>query len=88
MESSIGLMEHITKANGHLIKQRVKALFGMLRAMSTEGNSKMIWQMDMAITLISTGQNIRASLRTTSKRVTEKKSGSTGLNISATTKME
>ena len=44
MEFNIGLMALIMKVNGVLIKLKVKELFGMLKEMFTEENSKMIWQ--------------------------------------------
>ena len=47
MEFNIGLMELIMRVSGVLIKPKVAELFGTLRAMYIEVNSRMIWQMDM-----------------------------------------
>ena len=63
MEFNIGLMALIMKVNGVLIKLKVKELFGMLKEMFTEENSKMIWRMAMENIRISTVLNIKESLK-------------------------
>jgi hypothetical protein len=75
MEFNIGLMALIMKVNGVSTKLKVKELFGMLKEMFTEENSKMIWQMAMENTHISTVLNIKENLKMTFKKDMEKKNG-------------
>ena len=60
---------------GALARQKVKVLFGMLKAMYTEVNLNMTWQMAMVNTLTSMAPGTRESLSTMFKKATEKKSG-------------
>ena len=76
------------KVNGVLIKLKVKELFGTLREMFTEENSKMIWLTVMENTHISMDQNIKVSLKMTFKKDTEKKNGLTELSTLVHIKME
>jgi hypothetical protein len=87
-EYNIGLMELIMKVNGVLIKLKVKELFGTLREMFTEENSKMIWLTVMENTHISMDQNIKGSLKMTFKKDTEKKNGLMELSTLVHIKME
>jgi hypothetical protein len=77
MVFSSGLMELTTRVTGGTIKLRVKALSGMLRGMSIEENSKMIWLTDMESTLILMGRSTKGSSEMTFKRVMGRKSGLT-----------
>ena len=76
------------KGSGISIKLKDKELFGMLKEMFTEENSKMIWLTVMENTHISMDQNIKGSLKMTYKKDTEKKNGLMELNMSAPIKME
>jgi hypothetical protein len=88
MEFNIGLMALIMKVNGVLIKLKVKELFGMLKEMFTEENSKMIWRMAMENIRISTVLNIKESLKMTFKKDMEKKNGLMEQSMLVHTKME
>ena len=57
-----GLMEHITKAIGCIIKLMGKAYSGMRKEICIEESLKMIWQMAMGNTRILTAQNTKGSL--------------------------
>lgn len=74
-EYNIGLMVLTTKDIGGTIKQKVKALSGMLKVMCTEANSRMIWLTDMENTLTLMEVSIRVSLKTMCKKETVKKNG-------------
>ena len=73
--SKAGLMEHIMKAIGSIIKPMGKAYFGMRKEICIEEILKMIWQMATVNTRILTAQNIRESLLMISKKVMGKKNG-------------
>lgn len=88
MEFNIGPMVPITKDSGHTTKQRVKALSGMLRVMSIEVNSRMIWPMGMVNTHISMVQSTKENSEMMSRRVMVRRNGSTEQNMSVHTKME
>jgi hypothetical protein len=88
MEFNIGLMALIMKVNGVLIKLKVKELFGMLKEMFTEENSKMIWRMATENIRISTVLNIKESLKMTFKKDMEKKNGLMEQSMLVHTKME
>jgi hypothetical protein len=75
MVYSIGLMGHIMKANGYIIRLKVRAHFGTLRVTFTEVSSKTIWRMATASTLTSMGPSIRVSSKKMSKKVTARKNG-------------
>ena len=75
MEYSIGLMEHIMKANGVLIRLKDRVLSGMQKEIFIEGNLGMIWLMAMVNILILMDQNIMESLRMMFKKAMEKKNG-------------
>jgi len=62
MVSKAGLMEHIMKGNGNIIKLMVKEYSGTQKGICIEGNLKMIWLMVMGNTRILTAQNTRVSL--------------------------
>jgi hypothetical protein len=81
-------MELIMKVNGVLIKLKVKELFGMLKEMFTEENSKMIWRMATENIRISTVLNIKESLKMTFKKDMEKKNGLMEQSMLVRTKME
>ena len=75
MEYNIGLMELIMKDNGNTTRLRDKELSGMLRVMSIEVSSRMIWQMDMESTLTLTVANIRENLKMMFRKEMAKKNG-------------
>ena len=52
MEYSIGLMEHIMKASGVLIRLRDRVLSGMQKEIFIEASLGMIWPMVMGNILI------------------------------------
>jgi hypothetical protein len=81
MESSIGLMEHIMKASGVLIKLKDKVLSGMLKEIFIEESLGMIWLMAMANILILMGQSIMENLKMMFKKAMEKKNGLMELNM-------
>jgi hypothetical protein len=81
MVYNIGLMEHITKVIGIIIKQKDKELSGMQKAMFIGVNLKMIWQMVMENILTLTVQNIKVNLETTFRKVMVKKNGLMVLNM-------
>jgi hypothetical protein len=81
MVYNIGLMEHITKVIGIIIKQKGKELSGMQKAMFIGVNLKMIWQMVMENILTLTVQNIKVNLETTFRKVMVKKNGLMVLNM-------
>jgi len=62
MVSKAGLMEHIMKDNGNIIKLMVKEYSGTQKEICIEGSLKMIWLMVMGNTHILTAQNTRVSL--------------------------
>ena len=62
MVSKVGLMGHITKAIGYIIKLMGKAYFGMPKEICIEESLKMIWPMAMVNTRISMAHNIKESL--------------------------
>jgi hypothetical protein len=82
MVFSIGLMEHIMKASGVLIKLKDKVLSGMRKEIFIEESLGMIWRMVMVNILILMGQNIMENLRMMFKKVMEKKNGLMVLNMS------
>ena len=88
MVFNIGQMEHIMKASGILIKQKVRALSGMLKEMCIEGNLRMIWPMDMENILTLMAVNIKGSLRMMFRKDMEKKNGLMELNMLGHIKME
>ena len=47
MESNIGLMGHIMKENGNIIKLRVKEHFYTLKVIFIKDYLRIIWQMGM-----------------------------------------
>lgn len=81
MEYNIGLMEHIMKANGVLIKLKDKVLSGMRKEIFIEESLGMIWRMGMANILILMGQNIMENLKMMFKKAMEKKNGLMVLNM-------
>jgi hypothetical protein len=81
MVYNIGLMEHITKVIGIIIKQKDKELSGMQKAMFIGVNLKMIWQMVTENILTLTVQNIKVNLETTFRKVMVKKNGLMVLNM-------
>ena len=81
MVFNTGLMVPTTKVSGSLTKRKAKVLFGMLKAMFTEVNLRMIWQMDMVSILISTVQNTKANLKMMFKKAMVKKNGSMALSM-------
>ena len=87
MESSIGLMEHITRDNGFSTKRKVKGHFGMLRETFIVENSKMIWPTDMENILTLTDLSTREISETMCKRAMEKKNGLMGQSMLDPTKM-
>ena len=81
MEFNIGLMEHIMKASGVLIKLKDKVLSGMRKEIFIEESLGMIWRMGMANILTLMGQNIMENLRMMFKKAMEKKNGLMVLNM-------
>jgi len=81
MEFNIGLMEHIMKASGVLIKLKDKVLSGMRKEIFIEESLGMIWQMGMANILILMDQNIMENLKMMFKKAMEKKNGFKMLNM-------
>jgi len=81
MEFNIGLMEHIMKASGVLIKLKDKVLSGMRKEIFIEESLGMIWQMGMANILILMDQNIMENLKMMFKKAMEKKNGLMVLNM-------
>lgn len=81
LEFNIGLMEHIMKASGVLIKLKDKALSGMRKEIFIEESLGMIWRMGMANILILMGQNIMVNLKMMFKKAMEKKNGLMVLNM-------
>lgn len=75
MEYSIGLMEHIMKASGVLIRRKDRVLSGMQKEIFIEESLGMIWPMAMVNILILMGQNIMENLRMMFKKAMEKKNG-------------
>lgn len=87
MEYSTGLMELIMKETGYLIKLKDKELFGMLKVMFIEVNSKTIWLMDMENILTSMVPNIKENLEMMYKKDMVRKSGLMEPNTLEATKM-
>jgi len=81
MEFNIGLMEHIMKASGVLIKLKDKVLSGMRKEIFIEESLGMIWRMGMANILILMDQNIMENLKMMFKKAMEKKNGLMVLNM-------
>ena len=75
MVSNIGLMEHIMKANGFLIKLKEMVHFGMLKEMFIKESLRMIWLMAMVNILISTEASIKVNSGMMFKKAMEKKNG-------------
>ena len=73
---NIGQMELIMRDNGISIKQKDKELFGMLKEIFIEANSKTIWPMGMENIRISMEVGIKGNLEMMYKKDMEKKSGS------------
>ena len=81
MEFNIGLMEHIMKVIGTITKQKVREHFGMLKEISIEESSRMIWQMATESTYISMVQNIKENSEMIYKKDKEKKNGLMAQNM-------
>ena len=75
MVSNIGLMEHIMKANGILIKLKEMVHSGMLKEMCIKESLRMIWLMAMVNILISMEASIKVNSGMMFKKVMEKKNG-------------
>lgn len=67
LEFKFGLMAHVMKANGAIIKRMVKASFGTLMAIFTKVNGRMTKQTGTECTHIQMAQNTKETGRMTSK---------------------
>ena len=86
MESKSGQMELNTRVNGRTIKQKEKALFGMLKEMCTMESLKMIRLTGMEFTRMLTGRGMKGIGRMTCKKDMDKKFGVMELSIQVTIK--
>ena len=81
MEYNTGLMEPIMKGNGTTTKLRGKEPSIMLKVISTEVNSRMIWPMDMENTFILMEVSIRENSKMTCRKDMVRKNGSMELSM-------
>ena len=77
MESKNGSMELFMKESGSTIRPRAKELFGMLKAIYTQDNSRQIRPMDSEFTLMSMVPDMKENGSTMYKKVKEKRLGLT-----------